>query len=348
MALLPNFPISGDDYTVGTITTVAGSKEFKTKDAYLQSYGAVQAGDHIYIASAGKFLIIASVTGENAGTLTDPCPVDCAVTDADLRIIFKTASSRLQGRTAMLLERLAKGCLASLAELSPKEGQFIRATGVEGQLENVDLSAGMVTETDDRKFMTDKDRQSIDNVVKRVDSLTTDNVPETPTHKYFPPDFNADGLAETDNHKVMTADERVKLSNINALAEAIWNAGTDGSEALISPAKLRGAVGASFGGNLDIGWVRMPNDLLIQWGNLMSINNGYGRVVFPTAFTKSCFFLPTMAQAWTGEWFAPLVFADWGDNPNLGAKGVHCRQIAGTSGVSYLNSCNVQWIAIGY
>jgi len=71
MALLPNFPISGDDYTVGTITTVAGSKEFKTKDAYLQSYGAVQAGDHIYIAAAAKFLIIGSITGENAGTLTD-------------------------------------------------------------------------------------------------------------------------------------------------------------------------------------------------------------------------------------------------------------------------------------
>ena len=366
MALLPNFPISGDDYTVGTITTVAGSKEFKTKDAYLQSYGAVQAGDHIYIAQAAKFLIIAAITGENSGTLTDPCPDDCAVTDADLRIIFKTASSRLQGRTAMLIERLGNSCLASLAELEPTEGQFIRATGVAGQLETVNMSAafveetddrkfmppiipaGKIEETDDRKFMTAEERKSITDVVKRVDGLTTDNVPETPTHKYFPPDFNADGLAETDNHKVMTADERVKLSNINALAEAIWNAGTDGSEALISPAKLRGAVGASFGGNLDIGWVRMPNDLLIQWGNLMSINNGYGRVVFPTAFTKSCFFLPTMAQAWTGEWFAPLVFADWGDNPNLGAKGVHCRQIAGTSGVSYLNSCNVQWIAIGY
>ncbi|WP_278970884.1 gp53-like domain-containing protein [Bartonella apis] len=161
MALLPNFPISGDDYTVGTITTVAGSKDFKTKDAYLQSYGAVQAGDHIYIAPAAKFLIIGSVTGENSGTLTDPCPADCAVTDADLRIIFKTASSRLQGRTALLIERLSKGCLASLAELSPKEGQFFRATGVEGQLENVDLSAGMVTETDDRKYMTAGERDKL-------------------------------------------------------------------------------------------------------------------------------------------------------------------------------------------
>lgn len=219
MALLPNFPISGDDYTVGTITTVAGSKDFKTKDAYLQSYGAVQAGDHIYIAAAAKFLIIGSITGENSGTLTDPCPEDCAVTDADLRIIFKTASSRLQGRTAMLLERLAKGCLASLAELSPKEGQIFRGTSVEGQLEAVDNTADNVIETDTRKFMTAKDRQSIDNVVKRVDGLTTDNVPETPTHKYFPPDFNADSLTETADHKVMTADERDKLAGLDKQIE---------------------------------------------------------------------------------------------------------------------------------
>ncbi|QHJ78429.1 MAG: hypothetical protein [Bacteriophage sp.] len=232
MALLPNFPISGDDYTVGTITTVAGSKEFKTKDAYLQSYGAVQAGDHIYIASAGKFLIIGSITGENSGTLTDPCPDDCAVTDADLRIIFKTASSRLQGRTAMLIERLSKGCLASLAELSPREGQIFRATGVEGQLEAVDNSAafveetddrkfmppvipaGKIEETDDRKFMTAAERKSIADVNNRLDGLTTDNVPETPDHKYFPADFNADDLPETAEHKVMTAGERDKIASI--------------------------------------------------------------------------------------------------------------------------------------
>ena len=226
MALLPNFPISGDDYTVGTITTVAGSKDFKTKDAYLQSYGAVQAGDHIYIAPAGKFLIIASVTGENSGTLTDPCPEDCAVTDADLRIIFKTASSRLQGRTAMLLERLSKGCLASLAELMPKEGQIFRGTSVEGQLEAIDNTADNVIETDTRKFMTAKDRQSIDNVsksidnvVKRVDGLTTDNVPETDTHKYFPPNFNADDLSETDDRKFMTAAEREKIAGLNKQIE---------------------------------------------------------------------------------------------------------------------------------
>jgi len=208
MALLPNFPISGDDYTVGTITTVAGSKEFKTKDAYLQSYGAVQAGDHIYIASAAKFLIIGSITGENSGTLTDPCPADCAVTDADLRIIFKTASSRLQGRTAMLLERLAKGCLASLAELTPKEGQIFRATNVEGQLEAVDNTADNVIETDGRKFMTEKDRQSIANIDKRVSSLTAGDV------------------KETDDAKIMTSGERSKLAGINGLEQSVCSYGS--------------------------------------------------------------------------------------------------------------------------
>ena len=257
MALLPNFPISGDDYTVGKITTVAGSKEFKIKDAYLQSYSAVQAGDHIYIAPAGKFLIIASVTGENSGTLTDPCPVDCAVTDADLRIIFKTASSRLQGRTAMLIERLSKGCLASLAELTPTEGQIFRATNVEGQLEAIDITADNVIETETRKFMTAKDRQSIDNVVKRVDGLTTDNVPETDTHKYFLPDFNADSLAETPNHKVMTADERDKLAGFDKHIEdrclAVQNTCVTNSR-IVGWADIMVTVNA---------WANMPNGYFV-------------------------------------------------------------------------------------
>ena len=81
------------------------------------------------------------------------------------------------------------------------------------------LSTGQIKETDDRKFMTADDRQSIDNVVKRVDGLTTDNVPETPTHKYFPPNFNADSLAETPNHKVMTAAEREKIAGLDQQIE---------------------------------------------------------------------------------------------------------------------------------
>ena len=333
MALLPNFPISGDDYTVGTITTVAGSKDFTTKDAYLQSYGAVQAGDHIYIAAAGKFLIIASITGENSGTLTDPCPADCAVTDADLRIIFKTASSRLQGRTAMLLERLAKGCLASLAELSPTEGQIFRATNVEGQLEAVDNTADNVIETDGRKFMTDKDRQSIANIDKRVSDLTTAQI------------------KETDTAKIMTAAERVKLANINALAATIWNAGADGTEALISPAKLRDAINARFGGNPASGWVRMPNGILVQWG-ITNINDGYAQAIYPTAFTTDSTAFSNVIAGWENPGYAAIAYHDIAvsNHPvlRLTKCGFMCRQVNGTSGVSDIASGSLFWLAIGY
>jgi len=54
----------------------------------------------------------------------------------------------------MLIERLVNSCLASLAGLTPKEGQFFRATDVEGGLEAVNFFAVFVEVTNDRKFMT--------------------------------------------------------------------------------------------------------------------------------------------------------------------------------------------------
>lgn len=335
MALLPNFPISGDDYTVGKITTVVGSKDFTTKDAYLQSYGAVQAGDHIYIAPAGKFLIIASVTGENSGTLTDPCPEDCAVTDADLRIIFKTASSRLQGRTAMLIERLSKGVLASLAELEPREGQIFRATNVEGQLEAIDNTADNVIETDTRKFMTAKDRQSIDNVVKRVDGLTTDNVPETPDHKF------------------MTAPERDKLAGINGLEQSVWNAGKGTTEALVSPAKLFAAIaamgawrgGQKFGTDTAGGYI-LPNGLIFQVGLVQRSESDY-RMAFPMAFPSACTFatgVNAFGYNGDGNMFIGISIS------SLARDAADFRARAITVGGTVMGCQNVPiyWFAIGY
>lgn len=117
------------------------------------------------------------------------------------------------------------------------------------------LSTGQIKETDNRKFMTADDRQSIDNVVKRVDGLTTDNVPETPDHKYFPPDFNADSLAETPNHKVMTAAEREKIAGLDQQIEdscaAVQNACVTDSQM--------------------VGWV----DITIETGRPTEMTSGY-------------------------------------------------------------------------
>lgn len=357
MALLPNFPISGDDYTVGTITTVAGSKDFTTKDAYLQSYGAVQAGDHIYIAPAGKFLIIASITGENSGTLTDPCPTDCEVTDADLRIIFKTASSRLQGRTAMLLEKLSKGCLASLAELSPTEGQFIRATSVEGQLETVNMSAafveetddrkfmppiisaGKIEETDDRKFMTDKDRQSIANIDKRVSSLTAGDV------------------KETEDAKIMTSGERSKLAGINGLEQSVWNDGKATTEALVSPAKLFATIaamgawrgGKKFGTDSAGGYI-LPNGLIFQFGIIGRPESDY-RMAFPMAFPSACTFATGVNAYNYGSSNGTMTTMFIGVSiSDLTRDAVWFRARTITSGGSVIGciSAPICWFAIGY
>lgn len=354
MPLVPNFPISGDDYTVGKITTVAGSKDFKTKDAYLQSYGAVQAGDHIYIAPAGKFLIIASITDENSGTLTDPCPTDCAVTDADLRIIFKTASSRLQGRTAMLLEKLSKGCLASLAELSPTEGQIFRATDVEGQLEAVDNTADNVIETDDRKFMTAADRDKITNIGDRLNGLNTDKVPETPTHKYFPPNFNADSLAETNEHKVMTAAERVKLAGINGLEQAVWNAGKGTTEALVSPAKLFAAIaamgawrgGQKFGTDSAGGYI-LPNGLIFQYGLIGRPQSDY-RMAFPMAFPNSCTFATGVNAYDYGSMAGAMAIVISVSGLTRDAVDFRARSITNGGTVIGCVSVPIYWFAIGY
>ena len=322
MALLPNFPISGDDYTVGKITTVAGSKEFKTKDAYLQSYGAVQAGDHIYIAAAAKFLIIGSITGENSGTLTDPCPADCAITDADLRIIFKTASSRLQGRTAMLLEKLAKGCLASLAELSPKEGQFIRATGVAGQLETVNMSAAFVEETDDRKFM--------------------------------PPVIPAGKIDETDNRKFMTSGERVKLAGINGLEQSVWNAGKGTTEALVSPAKLFAAIaamgawrgGQKFGTDNAGGYI-LPNGLIFQYGLTGREDSDY-RMAFPMAFPNTCLFATGVNAFDYGNAGGAMAIVISISSLTRDAVDFRARSITNGGTVMGCKSVPIYWFAIGY
>lgn len=313
MPLLPEFPISGDDYTVGFITTTAGKKEFVTRDSFLNSGGGVRPGDHIYISTVGKILVIGSITGENSGTLTDPCPDDCAVTDLPVRIFFKTASSRVQGRIAMLLERLSKGYLAAFSEITAKENQFFQTTNVPGELKTV--------------------------------YLTADNVAETETRKFMPPTISAEIVEETDNRKIMTADERAKIAGINGLGQNDWNDGTSSTEALISPEKLRDTIKNSFGGNLDNGWTKLPNGLILQWGKLRNLNGGVA-FAFPVRFpNKTGAFIAQIRTDWVSDQHFPLVYASWVDD--LGGAIVWCHDLK-NGNVEVLYSADVDWIAIGF
>ncbi|WP_208623486.1 hypothetical protein [Brucella oryzae] len=103
------------DYDIGTVTLVASSANFTTSGSSLQT-AAVQAGDAI-IAPSGHVLIIASITGQNSGTLFLPCPPAAAGTGLALRIRFQPDGSRYQGAVRNLIDLLSSGNLEAFAAL---------------------------------------------------------------------------------------------------------------------------------------------------------------------------------------------------------------------------------------
>ncbi|NYD84313.1 hypothetical protein [Brucella intermedia] len=116
------------DYDIGTVTLTSGSSDFTTSGSSLQM-AAVQAGDAI-IAPSGHVLIIASITGQNSGTLFLPCPPDAAGTDLPLRIRFQPDGSRYQGAVRVLIDLLSSGNVEALAGLDGEAGKMPVFTGV--------------------------------------------------------------------------------------------------------------------------------------------------------------------------------------------------------------------------
>jgi len=115
------------DYDIGTVTLVASSANFTTSGSSLQT-AAVQAGDAI-IAPSGHVLIIASITGQNSGTLFLPCPPDAAGTGLPLRIRFQPDGSRYQGAVRNLIDLLSSGNLEAFAALVGAAGMVPIFTG---------------------------------------------------------------------------------------------------------------------------------------------------------------------------------------------------------------------------
>ncbi|MEQ1938627.1 hypothetical protein ABMA46_10255 [Mesorhizobium sp. CN5-321] len=103
-----------NDYTSGTITLTSGSANFTSTGAALQSAG-IRAGDEILLPAKGMVLVIASITGENAGTLVQNCPAGAAGAAQPMRIRFQPDGSRYTAAARALVELLADGKLASLA-----------------------------------------------------------------------------------------------------------------------------------------------------------------------------------------------------------------------------------------
>ncbi|MND74907.1 hypothetical protein D3C80_665140 [compost metagenome] len=200
------------DYDIGTVTLVASSANFTTTGASLQT-AAVQAGDAI-ITPSGHVLIIASVTGQNSGTLFLPCPVGAAGTDLPLRIRFQPDGSRYQGAVRNLVDLLSSGNVEAFAALVGANGMVpiftgpgtmdladpatfgiqdpngslgklaaltlaarqILQTDAAGSLKAINLSANQVLATDENKDVVQIPRGTLGDALIRSDVGTTGQI----------------------------------------------------------------------------------------------------------------------------------------------------------------------------
>ncbi len=115
------------DFDIGTLTLTSGSADFTTSGSALE-VAKVSAGDAI-IAPSGHVLIIASITGQNSGTLYLPCPAAAAGTDLPLRIRFQPDGSRYQGAVRNLIDLLSSGNLEALSGIVGAADQIPIFTG---------------------------------------------------------------------------------------------------------------------------------------------------------------------------------------------------------------------------
>jgi hypothetical protein len=104
------------DTTTGTITLTSGSTAFTTSGVNMLTRQHLP-GDTIM--RNGLVLVIATISGENTGTLRDTCPAGAAGTGVPVRIRFQPDGSRVKAESRNLIDLLGNGALPVLAGLTP-------------------------------------------------------------------------------------------------------------------------------------------------------------------------------------------------------------------------------------
>lgn len=271
------------DWTIGTLNLTSGSVEFTTNDSMLQT-AAIQPGDEIITAS-GLVLIIASITGQNSGTLMEPCPADAAGSGQPLRIRFQPDGSRYNGATAELVQLLGSGNVYEFA-------------GLQGVANGVPVFTGAGTmEIQGKDTFVTPDPNG--NLAELSGLSNVDNLAELA------------GLALAGN-KVLTTDDNGELtqSDITAAARVLLKlAGsaaanqlpyfTGANEAGLTPLTafarsiLDDASGedvwSTLGGIASSSIIKFPSGIILQRGKITLPSRGYGTFAFPTAFPTACF-----------------------------------------------------------
>ncbi|TWH03353.1 hypothetical protein L614_001300001220 [Ochrobactrum sp. J50] len=298
------------DYQTGTIDLVASSADFTTTGAALQMV-AVQPGDAI-ITPSGHVLIIATITGQNSGTLFLPCPPAAAGTGLPLRIRFQPDGSRYQGAVRNLIDLLSSGNLEDFAALVGADGMVPIFTGP-GTLDLADPATFGIQDPNGSlgklAALTLAARQ-----ILQTDAAGALKALALDANKFLRTDANAD-ITLSD----ITA-AAIALLNLSGTAAAdqlpyLTGASGAGLTALTSFARtiLDDANGAAMfttmGAISGTNWRKLPNGLLFQWGSTQVTTDASGNAVltFPTAFTANDSFQVTAWNDNKDAWGATLL-----------------------------------------
>lgn len=311
------------DYDIGTVTLTSGSSDFTTSGSSLQT-AAVQAGDAI-IAPSGHVLIIASITGQNSGTLFLPCPPDAAGTGLPLRIRFQPDGSRYQGAVRNLIDLLSSGNIEALAALVGAAGMVPIFTGP-GTLDLADPATFGIRDPNGSlgklAALTLAARQ-----ILQTDAAGDLKQVALAANKALATDANGD----------------VTLVDLGTLGRDLLSLSTGTDKQFI---RGDGTLGGEVFGTAINGGVIWPNGEMEQWGFVGSLDSGGGAVItYPRAFSEISIFIPVILTDWVSGTFAPLIYQDWAwGNNRLTSQTVWCRR-ADTGGPLLVG--NIRWYARG-
>lgn len=341
------------DFDIGTVTLTSGSADFTTSGSALE-VAKVSAGDAI-ITPSGHVLIIATVTGQNSGTLFLPCPAAAAGTDLPLRIRFQPDGSRYQGAVRNLIDLLSSGNLEAFAALVGSAGLVPIFTGV-GTMDLADPATFGIQDPNDSlgklAALTLGNRQ-----ILQTDATGALKTLALVANKFLRTDGNGDlalsdlgaaaiallnlsGTAAADRLPYLTGTSGGELTPFTALARSIL-AGSTGAAMFAS---MGAASGFANGGS----WLRLPNNWILQMGTFAGSADAAGvlSISLPTSYTGKDNY---KVVAWNGDYNITTILsyvrsAVW---PATGGFAVRFRNP--TTGTPDANEARrVDWIAIGY
>lgn len=272
------------DYIIGTLTLVAGSKDFTTTGSALE-IAAVQAGDAIITAS-GSVLIVASISGQNSGILFENCPASAAGSAQPLRIRYQPDGSRYQGAVRDLVQKLGNGNVDAFSGLQGVADGVPVFTGfgtmevvpksefgpddVHGNLEGLAALADIENLTELAALAKANNQFIVMGTDGKIAILPIKSLTDETAKKYtLPSSGDNTQLLDGTGQLVAKSDLPVSTEQRTAIDLKLdKTAKAADSEKLEGKAmsQLWAAMGAgsTIGNN---GYFKLPNGIILQWGN---------------------------------------------------------------------------------